>query len=105
MTTLDPHAIYRAIESDVIAVPASSKAEVLELLQSFGTDDEGLWTDVEVTAVLDKMLSFQQKVIQIVRIVAPEDIKTRELDASREVWLTIFRVKKVVQGMLKDRAA
>lgn len=103
--TLDPHAIYRAIEADVIAVPASSKAEVLELLQSFGTDESGLWADVEATVVLEKMLKFQQKVLAIVKIVAPEDVRVREMDQCREVWITIFRIKKMVQGMLKNNAA
>lgn len=103
--TLDPHAIYRAIEADVIAVPQAAKAEVLELLQSFGADEDGTWSTVEVEVVLEKMLKFQQKIIAIVKIVAPAEIKTREVDLARESWLAIFRIRKAVQGMLKDRAA
>ena len=105
MNNIDPHAIYRAIEADVIAVPPASKAEVLELLEFYGQDTDGTWTTVEATRVLDKMLKFQQKAIQIVKIVAPAEIKVKEMDACREVWLEIFKVKRAVMGILKDQAA
>mgnify|MGYP001596695737 FL=1 len=99
---MDLHQI--AVSLPAFGVKPEHQPDVIEMLSLYARDDDGTWREGEVIETLDRILKVQQQIISTVKIAAPEGIKMREVDHCREVWLSLWRLRKQVIDMIKKVA-
>lgn len=99
---MDAHQLYIGVTNNKFHVAPEALTEVTEALELFGKDDGGEWLEGDVETILAQAIASQRDMVVKVGIIAPAELKEREVARSKAVFLALWLLRKQVQALIRN---